>query len=256
MATPPGYILIKRSELVPQTPRPVAETKELKVEVPDENQKQQLESSKPLASRRSRLAKPSRGRQSSGLPPEINATITKRMIYRYIAQDASATAKTVTSDTMLLSFGGMAITTTTLQSMISSFKLHRVTVYPGSESASVTPSCNLYWYEGSSVYNVKDESKTRPFPKGMTKPGAVVYVPPKDSEVSWWQSGQSARSMFELSASVGSVVDVDVTITILNVGTNIFSSSFSGLTAGITYYPALDGRATNDFAPVGRSNAT
>ncbi len=77
------------------------------------------------------------------------------------------------------------------------------------------------------------------------------------SEAAFWQDGQgTASSLFALLGSAGCICDIDATVTMQNTGTNVQQTGFTSLTVGVVYYPAIDGRATNRWAPVGRTNAT
>ncbi len=262
MATPPGYILIKKSEhSVPSTPSlsavAASRKSELKVEVHDSEhdaKKTIFVSNDPpdLSSLKGWNAK---GSLVVGLPPQLDATQGFRKRFRYIAQGTSGTNQSlVTVGTLMLSMGSMAIATDQLSSIISSFKLHSVTIYPASGAANTY----LEWVEAATVgQHVKDERKLRPVPTGITVSGPIRYVPPKDSESSFWQDGQgTASSLFALLATAGSIIDVDCTVTMQNTGTNVQQTGFTSLTVGVVYYPPLDGRATNRIAAVGRTSAT
>ncbi len=81
------------------------------------------------------------------------------------------------------------------------------------------------------------------------------FIPPSGSEASFWQDGQgSGTTLAALAAPPGSVLDIDVTCTMANSGTTVQLSGFSGATVGSVYYPALDGRSTNDWPADGRPN--
>jgi hypothetical protein len=191
----------------------------------------------------------------ASLPPELDATVSFSKKYRYIAQDASATAKTVTVGTILVSMGSMAITTTQVSSLCSSFRIKKITMYPAL-GTGVTPL--LEWVDAATTgLNVKDEKVGRSIPAGVTVEAPITIRPPKNSEISWWWDAQATGvTLFVLSAPVGTILDLDVEATIVNSGTNVQETSYTSLTVGAIYYPALEGRSTNDWAPVGRTNAT
>ncbi len=242
MATPNGYILVKKSEYEPRTPAP----KQLSVILPDDSKE-----NKELLLSKGQGA--SKALSSVKLPPLIDSTIRFRHTYRYIAQDASATVKSPRVTDLMESFGSLAVSTTQLFSLCSAFKLHKITIYPSTGTGMAYVNYDTY----AGLPNAPDELKTKPIPTGQTVGGALVYPVPKGSQTSWWQSGHgNNNSLFNIAAPVGSIVDVDVTVCIQNTGTNVSNNAFSSLTAGLVYYPALDGRSTNDFAPVGRTNAT
>lgn len=205
--------------------------------------------------------RPARGRrmrQIASLPPMIDATITFRKVYRFVAQDLSATQKTVTTGSLLLSLGAMATATTGISSLCSSFKIHKITMYPPAGGL-----CFVEWVESSVNPRNKDSRMGQIVPTGITIEKPLTFVPPAGSEAALWQSGSTydatapgSVSLFAISSTVGAVVDLDVSCTLSNVGSNYQDTGYSSLTVGAVYYPALDGRSTNDFAPVGRPNAT
>jgi hypothetical protein len=153
----------------------------------------------------------------------------------------------------MLAFGSMATATDQISSIFSSFKIHSVTIYPAASAANVY----LEWVEAATVgLHTKDERKMRPMPNGITISAPMRYVPPKGSDASFWQDGQgTANSLFVLLGSIGCIMDIDATVTMQNTGTNVQQTGFTSLTVGSVYYPAIDGRATNRWPPIGRQNA-
>lgn len=189
------------------------------------------------------------------LPPELDATVSFKKVYRYISQDASATQKTLTVGTIMMSLGAMANTTTQVSSFCSSFRLIRFTLYPPSGTGT---NIQFEWVEATTTgLNVRDEKRNKIIPTGITVESPMTVRPPKNTSVSWWWDGQaSSVTLAALSAPVGTILDMEVEATLTNAGTNLQESSYTGLVIGGVYYPPLDGRTTNDWAPVGRPNAT
>ncbi len=256
MSTPNGYILVKSSEFVPPTPS-------VRVSAPAKESKEQIEDSKDerrpiqysglnlqMGSRRLAIGKS----LSIELPPQLDATQGFRKRFRYIAQGTSGTNQSlVTVGTAMLSFGSMATTTGELSSIISSFKIHSITIYPASGAANTY----LEWVDSTGYgEHMKDERKLRPVPTGITVSSPIQYKPPSGSDAAWWQDSLgTSRSLFAILATAGCIIDVDASVTMLNVGTNVQQTGFTSLTVGLVYYPPLDGRATNRIAPVGRTSA-
>lgn len=197
----------------------------------------------------------SRGMGGLKLPPELDATVSFSKVYRYIAQDASATQKTITVGTIMVSLGSMPITTSQVSSLCSSFRLKKFTLYPASGSGT---NIQFEWVDAATTgLNMRDERKNKIIPTGITVESPMIVRPPKNSQVSWWWDSQAASvTLIALSAPVGTVLDMEIEATITNCGTNLQESGYSSLTVGAIYYPPLDGRATNDWAPVGRPTAT
>lgn len=187
------------------------------------------------------------------LPPTLDATVTFRKVFRYVAQGSSASGASCTVGQMLESFGSVATATTQITSITSAFKLHSLTFYPAASGV-----CGVEWVDAATTgLNQKDSYKNAPVPTGITVSHPVRFTPPKDSQVSWWWDGQaSGVTLLALYATVGCYLDVDVSVCISNRQVNVQETGFTGLTVGAVYYPSLDGRSTNKFAPFGRTNAT
>lgn len=246
--TPSDFVLVEKEAKAPSPPERVLN-----------KGTSQMASGLSLASGRGLGKSRSRGRtRRSGaltIPPELDATVSFTKTYRFVGQDLVGTQRTVTVSSLMQALGCVAITTTQLTTMCSSFRIKKVTIYPAANSATLTL---FEWVEASSTgLNVRDERKNRPLPLGVTVGDVLVIRPPGKSQMSWWWDGSAASvALFALSAPVGSVLDLQVEATINNTGTQIQDNTYTGLTVGLTYYPALEGRSTNDWAPVGRLNAT
>jgi hypothetical protein len=254
MTTLKGYILIKAPELkelnVDSTSskesknQQVVESKVIMAEPPSDN-----------AALLQMKGKSASGTSIRGLPPQLDATQGFRKKFRYIFQGTSGTNQSlVTVGTAMMSFGCMAISTSQVSSIISSFKLHSITIYPAAGASNTY----LEWVDAVTTgEHMKDSRKMRPVPTGITISEPIRYVPPSGSEASFWQDALgTANSLFAVLGTAGSIMDVDATVTILNTGNNVQQTGFTSLTTGFVYYPAIDGRVTNRIAAVGRTGAT
>lgn len=249
MATPHGYILVKQDEHKP-LPTPSERLGKLRVVDPLASKDESKQDALGLIQAGGALG--AKSGKTPSLPPALDSSIRFRHKYRYVAQDASASVKTVTVGHILQSFGSMATSANDVHTLASAFKIHSITIYPSPNGVPY-----VSWDTYSGVAHNPDSLITKPIPFNITTGGGHRFIPPANSQVSWWQSGQNTSdSMFNIAAPVGSIVDVDASVCIQNVGTNGSNGAYSGLTPGLVYYPALDGRSTNDFAPVGRTNAT
>jgi hypothetical protein len=260
MSTPNGYILVKSSDFPPQTPSarvsaPAKETKEEVIENKNIERKSIEISGISLLSIAGKMRLGKGNLLQVSLPPQLDATQSFRKKFRYIAQGASGTnLSLVTVGSSLISFGCMAISTSQVSSIISSFKIHGITIYPAAGAINTS----LEWTDAASVgTHMKDERKMTPVPTGITVSLPCHYKPPSGSEASFWQDGQGTLSaLYAIIATAGSIIDVDATVTMQNTADNVQQTGFTSLTTGLVYYPALDGRSTNRLAPVGRTNAT
>lgn len=261
MATPPGYVLVKRDEFENKS------QSEKKAESQPNVLKHVLEEKKKVSLRpailvRTKARKGSRGApglQTKGLPrlpPATDATISYRKVYRFVSQDQSPTQKTLTVGNMMLAFGSVATTTTQLSSIISSFKIHSMTLWPALTVGTASFEANFEWVDAATTgQHQRDVRFSDRLPAGTTQDRPMRFVPPSGSEASFWQDGQGTlTTLAAIAAPPGSILDVDVTCTIANSGTSVQQTGYTAATVGLVYYPALDGRATNDWPSDGRPN--
>ena len=223
----------------------------------EENKKEVKECKNLVLAKGTPLLSKSKGKGKMGagiaLPPTLDATVTFRKVFRYVAQGSSASGSSCNVGQMLESFGSVATATNQITSITSAFKLHSLTFYPAASGV-----CGVEWIDAATTgYNQKDSYKNAPVPTGITVSHPVRFTPPKESQVSWWWDGQaSGVTLLALYATVGCYLDIDVSVCISNRQVNVQETGFTGLTVGSVYYPSIDGRANNKFAPFGRTNAT
>jgi hypothetical protein len=178
------------------------------------------------------------------LPPRLQTTVTVTHVYRFLA--TSAAKKSITPQNLLSAIGGIGDTNPLVFTPWSSnVKLLHVTVWP-SASPSFATGAELSWTFplGESLDSVTDRS----IPSGLTVTGAVTFVPPSSSLASFWQSN-SGTSLFDLTCSQGSIVDVRVAFKLSNalLAVPIVSTASS---SGAVGYTALDGPGAT-YTPIG-----
>jgi len=187
------------------------------------------------------LGKPSKG---LSLPPMIDLTpVVKRHVFRYVS--ASGGVATVTYNSVIGACGGICTATNSIiRPWASSFKLHRVTIWPGVSTTGVE-TCNLEWASASNYE--KDAFKDRTVPQGVTSSSALSFVPPKESSAAFWNTGGSNALCF-ITTSPGSVVDVELTFTISASQSNPTQTIATGVLSQ-PYYLYLDGSTAHTLKP-------
>jgi len=186
-------------------------------------------------------AKPVTGKIS--LPP-----MWKSMIYRSKLQYTSSGAAagiSMTRGALGNSIGGVAISTTQICGIATSFRLRAVRVWPG-----VGGDAAVEWVaNGNEQEFTRDSGSSRAVPTGITETGCFSFRPPKGAWASFWQNAnQGTAELFALYCTDGSVIEVDLEWT-LSLQQNGYLQTFTGLVAGDFYYPHLDGSGKK-FTPI------
>lgn len=179
------------------------------------------------------------------LPPSIELThvVTGTRAF----QSSSVTARACNPTNLMVIFGAVATTSTTIQPIASSFKIHSITIWP-SPSSTGTAFADLWWNVSISQFS-KDTERISVIPEGVSVTTPVKFVPPKNSLAAEWQTS-SSNSLFTIVSSPGSVVYVHASYTISN--TSIATvSTVATATSGLIYYGYLDGPGTHAYQPVG-----
>jgi hypothetical protein len=167
----------------------------------------------------------------SSLPPPIHTTLTRTHVFRFISTSASAAVISTTDLTLVP--GVMAVTAILGYSISSSVRLRSVKIWPPAGGSSV-----LYWSSASG--REKDDVVDRTLPTGITVTGASSFSPPTRALAGFWFEPTTNQALFSITSSVGSIVDVRLTVSQTNAIAN-GSVVLSGATPGFVYYPSLDG---------------
>ncbi len=251
MATPKGFVLVKLDDIKSEKKADSRELKSAEVaSVADESKNLEVV---PLLRQSGGRYTTGIGKETKGLPPPYEATVSVRRCFRY-SSGASA-AGSVDTTQILLSLGCMATTTTKVYSLYSSFRIIKMVVWcpaPGTSLGNVS----LRWVDtNDSVGALGRDSRVEfTLPKGITQTGAITFRPPKGSDASFWHNGQVLRSLFAFAISEGAILDLHVEATLANEMTNVFQSGLTGLSEGVVYGAPLDG-SNNKLRPIGVTSA-
>jgi len=182
------------------------------------------------------------------LPPTLSTVTTTDQTLRFVV--TAGVSGQISNTELLFAMGSMAITTTSVFTLHSTFRIRRITVWPA-QNGSTASAPEVVWFGGGSSAVVKDNQHNSAIPEGVTMAGTpVTSVPPRDTFAGDWQKAGS-DALFEISNLLdGSVVDVHVVGTIMNNIANA-SRNVTGATAGIIYWLGLDYPATQ-FTTLGR----
>jgi len=180
------------------------------------------------------------------LPPMISLQPTMRHTFRFQA-GAAATNVAVTAAALIAIPGSIGTAIHTAYNIATTFKLHRVTIWPALSTSS-DDVASLEW--SNQTHQVKDDIKNMSLPEGQTASKSLVFTPPAGTNASFWSDGSITGQLFLISAPSGSIVDVDMTFSFAAGLTNLSVTYAGSITTGLLYYGYLDGVSSHIFAPV------
>jgi len=179
----------------------------------------------------------------------MSTSVTIKHTYRFYA-NATATNVNVTVGTLLGAMGGIGtIANSTVASMCSTVRVHRVTIWPPVATTGATNAEVVWFTEGSNF--VKDESKESSLPSGITLERPAVCRPPAHSLASFWvTSAAAAGVVFQITCGTGSIVDVLLEGTLGNNIGNLAVAGYAAVSLNVITYGRLDG-VGGKFTPLG-----
>lgn len=184
------------------------------------------------------------------LPPKINLTPKITHTFRYTLDATINNSTILTAKDIAFSFGGVATASNTLQSIVSSFKVDRISVWPASVASS-DPGLNLTsitWAPSDGL--AQDIVNNDSLPLGVTVTRKDVLRPIKGTDQSFWATGaQSGQGWLSVVCPIGSILDLTCSYTISSSLTNFGTRTTTlTLTPGYYYYPSLDNSGTGIIA--------
>ncbi len=240
-----GFVLVRRSAIEAklqdqegsaatlQKPSPVGgmESKSLAVDLPMTP---------------ARMMRSKRG-AAPDLPTKLQTTVEARHVFRFQCQTAPS-AQAISVNNILGACGGVcSVVNSKVTSFASSIRVNSVTVWL-SPSSTVAVSADVAWV-GSSTYS-PDEKYDESLPTTVSNTKSAVFRPPSQSLASFWQSSSGSTTLFTITASAGSIVDLDVSIRLSNSLLPV-QTTVAVATIQTVYYLALDGPSTNIIRPLG-----
>lgn len=170
-------------------------------------------------------------------PPAFKASIQFTKVVRYQAQaalDGSITAENLA--TILT----VATAATTGASIVGAIRLNQIEMWsPASQGASV--SCEFT--QESTTFIGSPSSIKSDTAQGTAFPAYISMKPPKNSLSGFWISGAATSSspVITLTCSEDSIIDLHVTIVLLDQTVVGQTTTGAGMTAGVLYWKNLIG---------------
>lgn len=184
-------------------------------------------------------------------PPAIHTTPNVTHVFRYRCSQAGSYG--IQTGFLSGACGALATSSTTVQNLASSIKLHSIKVYMPATTAGTADTAMVYWNYSTSAGFVKDDSVSESVPDGVTTSGALVFKPPRDALASNWLSTTLAFSntCFTIALPVGAIIDLHISYTLMNSNAGYSATTVSTATQGRIYYLPLDGVSSNKLVPQG-----
>jgi len=189
-------------------------------------------------------------------PPQYESTITVGIKIRFIASAILTNVAVFTTAIMRLLV--MAVTTTTTFSIIDAFKIRRVWMWAAS-SATLPVTISLE-YAGAGTATIAKPKNFTDTSIGQTRNAIIKSKPDKQSSAAMWQGNNQGTittgAGFVLSGPAGTVLDLELTITLQNKE-GVASPPTPGRTitgpavVGTLYCDTLDNQGTGLLVPQG-----
>jgi len=192
---------------------------------------------------------PSESRQMTSVVKQLPASVVMRHTFRFQASSGVTLIPCTVGDVFGIIGNIGTVTNSSVVGIASSIRVNAVKVYSSGQGGAVVNG-EIAWSSSADV-NTEDLTLTNatiPY----DRPSVVRSEPPVGSLASfWWNSSStSTTNLFGVSAAIGSIIDVDVSWTLVNTLPS-YTTSVATAVVGTFYYLALDGPASNKLTPVG-----
>jgi len=187
--------------------------------------------------------------KSGSLPYKIDATPVCRHVFAFSPGGSAAYSMTVQG--LLNMCGGyISVVNSTFRPWASSVKIHKITIWPPSQTGDYSVS-DIWWANGFSSF-IPDKESIRPIPADITASAALEFTPPKDSLASnWLNANLTTTAVAVVQSNAGAVIYIDVSFTLTNVNTSGSQTVATGA-LGQAYYLSPD-PATFQLRPIALS---
>ncbi len=201
-----------------------------------------------LAKKRTARPRRRRGRRGKSrlpsLPPKLQCAPVHRATFRFDVQ-STMVQQNVTNVNLLGVAGSVGVTTSSVTTFASAVRLRRIKIWPAAGGEAT-----VQW--NGTTQHMPEASVDVTLPTGITVSEATDAVPDAYSFAAlWWSAGASAQALFQLSATAGSIVDVDLDYC-LATAESPQTISVASSVVGTVYYGYLDGPSTHIMKPLGR----
>jgi len=177
-------------------------------------------------------------------PPYIPTTHFGRT-FRFVALGNIAGVSVTRKN--LLNLLQIGTSTSTSARAINAIKLNRIRIWGPTTSGFASQTVTVQW-EGLNAPTTEHSDTSM-----NLEPAYVTSKPPMQSSCSWWSiyNNNESEVLFTLTIPAASVVDIEVSVRLIENSTTQVGEVPSGGVIGEWYYNYLDGSASGLLNPVG-----
>jgi len=185
---------------------------------------------------------------AENLPPDYKSNPIQVRKFRFMCTTAASTA-TITSDNIKQLLVATAAATTTATPIFGAFRVRRVQLWGAPASGGATPfiTVSLDWLsnQGPSLKSERSGLAARPAHISMSPPlGSLAGF--------WFNTAISSQNLFSITGPVQLITDLELEYILVDPTEASPAAVTLTNTPGIGVWGlALDGRANNNFIPVG-----
>jgi len=182
-------------------------------------------------------------------PPQLKTAVSCRHVFRFKASSALSAVQIQAH--FINDLIQVAATTTSSYTVIDTFRINSVKMWGPMASDLVPVTVSLEWVDAVAQLDT-NRALISDTSMGSTRCAYINARPPPRSTASFWQ-GDSSNPSFILNGPNNTVVDLDISFTIINNvngDDNPISITVAGATVGQVYFGRLDGPTTGLLIPV------
>jgi hypothetical protein len=176
-------------------------------------------------------------------PPRRLVSVTFPMVFRFTAYGTQSASTYYRNQMLSLLLLGGTSTTTNVR-LIQSIRIRKLELWDPASTGSPGNHANITWLGTQTQRAVLDAATV-----GTSAAAYISSVPPRDSTAYFvsTQSVNEGEALFGLTASIGSILDLHATVTIVSDSTtaNSFYTTSASPVQNVMYYTNLDGTAGN-----------
>lgn len=182
-------------------------------------------------------------------PPQLRTNVILKHRYRFTSTNASK--QTIIDNDMVGIAGAVcSVANSTLSMIAASVKIHSVEIWSPPASQGAAATCSLEWLSTySPTIEVSDTSVS------VSRPAHIKASPPPGSAASFWINPGGIQNIMNITAPVGSIIDVTCTHVLNDVGAAGQSYTVAAGTLGALYYLPLDG-SSDVYVPTSLTTTT
>lgn len=212
-----------------------------------------------MSSQRKRVANPRRsrgGRPDLG-PRAMRTNLEFRHQFRFTS--SSATATSITDITLLAAAGVLATSTTVGHTLWQGVRVNQIEIWTPPASQGAAATCSVAFPPASGIGSFAMPREITDTTVSVSQPAHVITSPPPGSLCGFWQNGSASGALMTLTAPVGSIIDIWVSLVAKDgdTGYTANTATLVGATVGAVYYTSLDSKtsAGSVYHPVGLTTA-